>query len=83
MWGPQPFSWASDLGDIRLILAEPGPCHWALPNLAGHSGGYLSLLPWAGSQPEDLSGGDHPNRELASPGVKALVTATHHPCPQV
>lgn len=26
MWGPQPFNWASDLGDIRLILAELGTC---------------------------------------------------------
>lgn len=28
------------------------------------------------------SGGDHPNNELASPGVKALVVAISHLCPR-
>lgn len=82
MWGPQPFSWASDLGDIRLILAEPGT------HVTGHfptwlvtlEGTCLYCLGLALSL--KISGGDHPNRELASPGVKALVTATHHSCPQ-
>lgn len=29
-----------------------------------------------------LSGGDQPNKELVSPGVKALVVATSHLCPR-
>lgn len=56
VWGPQPFSWASDLGAIRFNLAEPRTCHWALPTWLVPLEG-TCLLPWAGSQPEALRWG--------------------------
>ena len=80
----QPVSWASDLVDVGLNLAEPGT-HVArrFPAwLVALEDVCLCCLGLAVS-PGISQVGDHPDRELALPGVKALVAATHHVCPRL